>query len=80
MKLRDAIRWLLGAVVALPLLQALLYWVGGLLTAMGDAAAARVLKALFVMAGVAWLASLVGLVVVLAILHADDPRPPGEES
>jgi hypothetical protein len=77
MTLRWAVRLLLGAVLGLPLVQAIFLWVAGLLRAMGDEAAAAVIGHLNTAAGVLWLVSLVGLVVTLAMQSLE--RPPEEE-
>ena len=58
---------MLVLVLGLPLVQTLLWWAAGLLAAMGDKAAAGVIGRVNTGAGVVWLVSLVGLVVVLAI-------------
>lgn len=63
---RRAVRWLLVAVLALPLGQAVLTGTAGLLAAMGDDAAAGVVRHLVTALGVGWIAALVGLVVALA--------------
>lgn len=74
MTLRGAVRLLLMLVLGLPLVQAILVWVGGLLRAMGDEAAAGVIGAINTGVGVLWLVTLVGLVVALAFDSLD--RPP----
>jgi hypothetical protein len=74
MTLRWAVRLLLGAVLGLPLAQAIFLWVAGLLRAMGDEAAAGVIGHLNIAAGVLWLIALVGLVVTLAMQSLE--RPP----
>jgi len=69
---------LLAVSIGLPLLQAVLFWIGGLLGAMGDEVAAGVLTRIQTVAGVLWLISLVGLVIVLAVKTLDeDDAPPG---
>lgn len=73
MSLRSAVKTLVALSVGLPLLQATLFWVGGLLGAMGDEAAAGILVELQTVTGVAWLVSLVGLVIVLAVRSLDEP-------
>jgi hypothetical protein len=73
--IRSAIRLLLGLAIGLPVLQALLFWVSGLLTAMGDEAAANFIQRLNLVVAIGWLASLIGLVVSLALLAAVDPPP-----
>ena len=72
MTTRSALRLLLGLTLGLPLVQMLLYWVAALLTAMGDAAAARVIQRLMVGNGVLWLIVLVGIIVLLAVRAIDD--------
>jgi hypothetical protein len=77
MTLRAAVRLLLMLVLGLPLVQAILLWVGGLLQAMGDEAAARVVGGINTGFGVLWLVTLVGLVVALAFDSLDrQPRDP----
>ncbi|MEM9658747.1 MAG: hypothetical protein AAF961_10335 [Planctomycetota bacterium] len=79
MNLRSMVKLLLGLAIGLPLLQSLLHWIGGLLTAMGDTAAAAVLANVHTAAGVLWLISLLGLLVLLAVRSLDDDvREPGE--
>jgi hypothetical protein len=76
MTLRRAIRWLLLVVLGLPLGQAVLLWTAGLLAAMGDDAAAGVVRHLNTAVGVAWLVALVGLVVALALQSSSEPPEP----
>ncbi len=73
MTLRCAVRWLLVLTLALPVAQALLWWVAGLLKAMGDVPAATVVGYINTGAGVVWLLSLVGLVVTLALQSLNQP-------
>jgi hypothetical protein len=75
--LRKVIGWMVGLALGLPLGQAVLVWVGGLLSAMGDANAAYVLARINVALGVLWLAGLVGLVVALGLKAALEP--PGDD-
>ena len=79
MTIRSALKLLLGLALGLPLLQTLLIWVAGLLAAMGDEAAATFLGRVNVIVGVLWLASLVGLVVLLAMKAVNEPAPSGDE-
>jgi hypothetical protein len=74
MSARSAVKLLLALSIGLPLLQAILFWIGGLLEAMGDEAASGALSRIQMAAGVLWLISLSGLVVVLAVrsLEEDD--------
>jgi hypothetical protein len=55
-----------------------LVWVGGLLKAMGDPATTAVLGHVNTAVGILWLASVVGLVVALAVQTLDGPHEPGE--
>ena len=71
MTLRNATKLLLLCVLGLPLMQAVLAWVKGLLTAMGDKSAATVVSHLVTIAGTLWLITLVGLVVTLALQSMD---------
>lgn len=73
MTLRTALKTLLGLALGLPLVQSLLFWVAGLLTAMGDAGGATFLNRANTVLGVVWLASLTGLVVALAVRALDEP-------
>lgn len=78
MRSRTAVKVLLALVLGLPLLQAVLVWVGGLLQVMGDPATTTVLGHINTAIGILWLVSVVGLVVALAIQTIDEPREPGE--
>jgi hypothetical protein len=73
MTLRQALRLLLCFALGLPLVQATLLWASGLLRAMGDETAADVVGHLNTAVGVAWLVSVVGLVVTLALRAFDEP-------
>ena len=79
MTIRSALKLLLGLSLGLPLLQTVLIWVAGLLAAMGDEAAATFLGRVNVAIGVIWLASLVGLVMLLAIKAVNEPPTLREE-
>lgn len=79
MTIRSALKLLLGLALGLPLLQTLLFWVAGLLGAMGDAAAATFLGRVNVGVGVLWLASIVGLVVLLAMKAVNEPAGSQDE-
>jgi len=68
MTLRSAARMLLVLSLALPVVQAVLVWTGGLLRAMGDAAGAAVVGYVGTAGQVVWSISLVGLLVVLAVI------------
>ncbi len=71
MNARSAVRLLLALVLGLPILLAVFSWVGGLLGAMGDAAAAGVLSHVGTATRVAWLVCVVALVVALALQSLD---------
>lgn len=77
MPLRFTLRLLVGFTLGLPLVQMLLYWVAKLLSAMGDAAAARVMGRLMVINGVVWLVVLLGMIVLLALRAIDDDETRG---
>ena len=77
MRSRTAVKLLLALVLGLPLLQAVLVWVGGLLTAMGDPTTSSVLGHISTAIGIVWLVSVVGLVVALAIQSLEEPHDPG---
>ncbi len=74
MNSRTAIKVLLALVLGLPLLQAVFGWVGGLLTAMGDGGTAGVLGHVSTAVGIVWLASVVGLLIAIAVYSLDDGR------
>ncbi len=78
MPLRNAVKILLTMVLGLPILLAVLGWVIGLLTALGDQAAAAILKHLNTGVSVLWLVCIVGLVIVMALetfeSSSSDPR------
>ena len=73
MTLRAGLIILLGLTLGLPLVQSLLWWVAGLLNAMGDAPAATAIGRISMGAGILWLASLVALVVLLAARAVNEP-------
>jgi len=81
MTLRNATKVLLFFVLGLPLMQAVLVWVEGLLTAMGDKSAATVVSYIVTIDGALWLVALVGMVVILAIQSLDGfpHSPPMDE-
>ena len=78
MNSRTAVKSLLTLVLGLPVIQAVLWWVGGLLGAMGDEATESVLKIVGTTLGIVWLASLVGLIVALALQSLEDHHGPRE--
>jgi hypothetical protein len=73
MSLRSATKTLLVLAIALPIIGAVLVWVAGLLSAMGDAAGVHMLVYVGVFCEIAWCASLVGLVIILAIQTLNEP-------
>lgn len=78
MTIRSALKLLLGFALGAPLVQTLLFWTAGLLAAMGDQAAADCLGRAQLASAVLWLASLVGLITLLAMQAINDPPPPDE--
>ena len=72
MSSRSALKLLLALVLGLPILQAVLAWVGDLLTAMGDIATSSILGHVNTAVRVVWLISVVGLVIALALQSLDD--------
>jgi hypothetical protein len=84
MHLRTTLKVLLALAIGLPVLEAALVWVAGLLAAMGDAAAADVLRHINVAAGVLWILCLVAMVIALAVkavlepldIVSEDEEPP----
>ena len=76
MDLRASVKMLLVLVLGLPILQAVLAWVTGLLTAMGDPAAALVVGYVNTAAQVMWLVCVVGLLVTLAMRSLDESDKP----
>jgi len=77
MTLRSATKLFVVLALALPVVQAVLVWVGGLLASMGDDAGAATLGHIGTACLVAWSISLVGLVLVLALFVLSE-RPPEE--
>ncbi len=74
MNLRNSLKTLLVLVLGIPILLAVLGWVSGLLTAMGDEATAVVLGHISTAARVIWLVCLVGAIVVLALQSLENTR------
>jgi hypothetical protein len=68
MSLRSAAKTLLVLALALPVVLATLTWVAGLLTSMGDAAGAEIVRHVGTACQVIWAVGLVGLVIVLALV------------
>ena len=75
MSLRSATKTLLVLALALPVVQGVLFWIRGLLSGMGDADGAAIIGHVGTACQVLWLISVVGLVVVLAILVLVEWRP-----
>ncbi|HEY4232787.1 MAG TPA: hypothetical protein VGM76_05160 [Lacipirellulaceae bacterium] len=73
MTVRSAAKTLLILAIALPTVGAVLIWVAGLLQAMGDPAGVRILFYVGVCCEVVWSVSLVGLVILLAIITLNEP-------
>ena len=72
MNSRRAIQGLLIAALGLPLLQGLLHWIEGLLAAMGDQGAAKVLGHCGTAAGILWLIAITGLVIAVGFKSLED--------
>lgn len=83
MSLRSAAKTLLVLALALPVVLATLTWVSGLLTSMGDAAGAQIVRYVATACQVVWAVGLVGLVIVLALLvlneETRESRAKGQE-
>ena len=77
MTLRSATKSLLVAALALPVVQAVLFWVRGLVASMGDEQGAAIVGHVSLVCQIVWSISLVGLVLVLA-LTALIEHPPEE--
>ena len=77
MSVRSATRILLALALGLPVVQAVLIWVGGLLRSMGDDAGAAIVGHVGTACQVAWPISIVGLVITLALVAISE-RPPEE--
>jgi nitrate reductase NapE component len=63
--MRNAIKTLLVLALSLPVVQAVLVGVGGLLAGMGDASGATIVRGVGTACLVVWAVSLVGLVIAL---------------
>ena len=72
MSLRSAAKTLLVLALALPVVLATLTWVAGLLTSMGDAAGAEIVRHVATACQVVWAVGLVGLVIVLALVMQNE--------
>ena len=78
MTLRSATKVLLAFALGLPVIQTVLIWVAGLLKSMGDEAGATIIRHVGTGCQVVWAVTLVGLVIVLALVTLDN-RPQNEE-
>jgi hypothetical protein len=75
MTLRSTAQLLLAFALGLPIVQAVLFWVAGLLTSMGDNAGADIIRHIGTGCLVAWLVAIVGLLIVLALMVlGEEPR------
>lgn len=75
MSLRSAAKTLLVLALALPVVQCVLFGVGGLLTSMGDEDGAAIIGHLGTLGLAAWALTLVGLVIVLTIIIVSEEPP-----
>jgi hypothetical protein len=73
MTLRSAAKTLLVLAVALPICEAVLVWVVGLTKAMGDPDGVRIITYVGLLCEVVWTISLVGLVILLAVITLNEP-------
>jgi hypothetical protein len=80
MTLRSATKSLLVLALALPIVQAVLIWVRGLLASMGDDAGAAIIGHVGTACLVVWSITLVGLLIVLALTSLNAPPPPQNEN
>jgi hypothetical protein len=81
MTLRSALKTLLALAVGLPIVQAVLFWVGGLLANMGDEGGAKIIQHAVTACQVAWAVSVVGLVITLALVVLNErPMEANEET
>ncbi len=79
--MRSVIRGLVVAALGLPVAQAVLVWVGALLSGMGDDHGAAVVRCLGSACLVVWTVTLVALLILVAIVVGNDTsREPGAES
>jgi hypothetical protein len=74
MTLRSVTKTLLGLALGLPIVQAVLFWVGGLLRNMGDEGGAKIIGHVVTACQVAGAVSVVGLVISLALVVLNE-RP-----
>lgn len=74
MTLRSATRWLLALALGLPVVQAVLLWIRALLASMEDPSGAAIVGHIVTACQVVWSLSLVGLIIVLALIVLNE-RP-----
>jgi hypothetical protein len=70
--MRSAIRGLTVAALALPVIQAVLVWIGALLAGMGDEDGAAVVHCVGTACLVVWTVTLVALLILLAIVVGNE--------
>ena len=73
MTLRSATKWLVVLALALPVIQAVLLWVRALLRGMNDAQGAAIIATVSMVCQVVWSVSLVGLLILVAIIVLNEP-------
>jgi hypothetical protein len=78
MTLRSATKVLLTFALGLPVIQAVLIWVAGLLKSMGDEAGATIIRHVGTGCQVVWSVSLVCLVIILALMALNN-QPQNED-
>jgi hypothetical protein len=74
MSLRSAAKTLLVLALALPVVLAVLIWVEGLLSGLGDANGAAIVRHVGTACHVAWAVILVGLVIVVGLVVLNEER------
>jgi hypothetical protein len=72
--LRASIRGLVVAALGLPVVQAVLTWVGALLSGMGDEQGAAVVRGIGTACLIVWTIALVALMILVAIVVGNDER------
>jgi hypothetical protein len=77
MTLRSWAKTLLAMALGLPIVQIVLFWVGGLLASMGDQDGARIIQHIGTACQVLWAVGVVGLVIALALVVLNEPPPQG---
>ncbi|HEX4412920.1 MAG TPA: hypothetical protein VH107_04775 [Lacipirellulaceae bacterium] len=80
MPLRAALKVMLIATLALPVVECVLIGVRSLVLSMGDAAGVQMLTCLATATLAIWAVSLVGLVIVLAVFHVTEEEVAPEET